>query len=120
MQRSRRAQRLWQRARCAGHVSYFCTVTPARLLVGQCQHGRLSRALPSDGQRAWTCPRSFLGADLGHALSGAPSPGLVLKDLGLPMPLPLPRTAAPLQERFSLSLRCQKFLPSSCGITCLW
>lgn len=44
MQRSHRAQCLWQRARCAGHVSYFCTVTSAQLLAKHCQHGQLSSA----------------------------------------------------------------------------
>lgn len=65
-----------------------------------------SSALPSSGQHAWMCPRSFLPSPLpGLALRNAtgqttaPSPALMLKDLSLPMPLPpAPRTVAPLQE----------------------
>lgn len=44
MERSRKAQNLWQMARCTRHVSYFCTVTSAWLLVRQCQHRQLSGA----------------------------------------------------------------------------
>lgn len=131
MQRSRRAQRLWQRAWCAGHFSYFCTVTSARLLARQCQHGQLSRALAqrraarldaSEELSALAAAQSGSaqcdGADLGHALTGAPSPGLMLKDLGLPVPLPPPGQPPP-SKRFSPSVCCQKFLPSGRSITCL-
>lgn len=139
-----------QQGGCEGHAEPCAplaegSVCRARLLFlhshlglasgWQCQHGRLSRALPSGGQQAWTHPRSLLPSPLPtlalHDVTGQTSAVhsqgllpqvLMLKDLSLPVPLPPPPPhpgQPPPSKRFCPSVCCQKFLPSGHSIAWL-